>query len=145
MDVGGSEAAKKSRCELIKSRCFHEPRGSLCVAQVGEEVSFTFERAFWIFDVPLGEVRACHAHREQHELMVAVKGKFAIHCDDGHVQTDYELGAPDTMLLVPPMVFHHLDGFSDDAVCFVLSSGPYDWSELVHDYGEFCELSARFE
>jgi hypothetical protein len=40
------------------------------------------------------------------------------------------------------MVWHHLDEFTDGAVCLVLASGPYDGSEYVRDHDEFRQLMA---
>jgi hypothetical protein len=99
-------------------------------------------RAYWIFDVPPDRERARHTHREQDELLVAIRGSFVVHCDDGAVQSVFTLDSPDLGLLLPAMVFHHVDRFSPGAVCLVLSSGPYDASEFVHDLDEFRGLIA---
>jgi hypothetical protein len=132
-----------SRCELIPIKRVDEQRGSLCVAEVGQQIAFAIQRAYWIFDVPSWEERARHAHREQHELLVAVHGRFVVHCDEGEVQTVYELDSPDLGLLLPPMVFHHLDDFSAGSICLVLASGPYDAAEYVYEYDEFRRLMDR--
>jgi mannose-6-phosphate isomerase-like protein (cupin superfamily) len=120
-----------------------EQRGSLCVAEAGQTVPFEIKRVYWVFDVPeLGE-RAHHAHREQDELLVAARGEFTVHCDNGEVQSVHTLDSPAFGLLTPAMVWHHLDSFSPGALCLVLASGPYDPAEYVHDYQEFRELTAR--
>ncbi len=142
-DVGSKQAQRASRCRLIALRRVDETRGSLCAAQVGEHLPFEIRRAYWVFDVPDGHERAHHAHRVQAELLVAVSGQFTVHCDDGAVQTDYMLDSPDTGLLLPPMVFHHLDEFSPGSICLVLAAGPYDPEEYVNDYTEFRDLLAN--
>ncbi len=111
------------------------------MAQLGEQLPFEVQRVYFVFDVPAGGERAHHAHREQHELLIAVAGGFEVHCDDGAVQTTFTLDRPETGLLLPPMVFHHLDRFSPGAVCLVVSSGPFDQSEYVTDYAEFRALT----
>ncbi len=131
-----------SRCRRIPLQRVDEPRGSLCVAQAGEQLPFAVERVYFVFDVPAGGERAHHAHREQHELLIPVAGGFEVHCDDGAVQTTFTLDRPEQGLLLPPMVFHHLDRFSPGAVCLVLSSGPYDPSEYVNDYAAFQALAS---
>jgi hypothetical protein len=108
-----------------------------------QHLSFDIQRAYWVFDVPGRAERAHHAHREQHELLVAASGSFVVHCDDGHAVSDYVLDSPDTGLLIPPLVFHHLDEFSPGAVCLVFASGPYEYAEYLHDYDEFRELVGR--
>jgi dTDP-4-dehydrorhamnose 3,5-epimerase-like enzyme len=134
-------AAMVTACSLVAFGRVDEPRGSLCVA---EDLGFEIKRAYWIFDLPEGAERANHAHREQHEVLVAVRGSFTVHCDDGRARDSWTLDSPDAGLRIPPMVFHRLDGFSPDAVCLVFASGPYEDAEYVHDYDEFTELvSAR--
>ncbi len=132
-----------SRYRRIPLRRVDEERGSLCVAEVGRHVPFEIERAYWIFDVPIGAERADHAHREQSELLISVRGAFTVHCDDGDTQTTQTLDSPDEALLLSPMVFHHLDNFAPGSLCLVFASGPYDPSEYVNDYAEFRELIAR--
>ena len=139
-----SKASAGGRCQVIPLGRIDERRGSLCVAQVGEHISFEIQRVYWVFAVPGEGERAHHAHREQHELLVAGRGAFTVHCDDGNVRSSYTLDSPDAGLLLPPMVFHHLDDFSADALCLVLASGPYYASEYVHDYDEFRELMAQW-
>jgi dTDP-4-dehydrorhamnose 3,5-epimerase-like enzyme len=134
-------APTATKCCLLPLGRFDEPRGSLCVA---EDLGFEIKRAYWIFDLPEGAVRANHAHREQYEVLVAARGSFTVHCDDGRGRVSWTLDSPDAGLLIPPMVFHDLDGFSPDAMCLVFASGPYEDAEYVRDYDEFRELvSAR--
>lgn len=80
-------ASPSSRCRLVSLGRVDELRGTLCVAEVGERIPFDVQRADWIFDVPVVGSRANHAHGEQSELLVAARGGFAVHCDDGEVQT----------------------------------------------------------
>ncbi len=136
-------ATVSSRCRLLALSRFDDARGSLCVAEAGRQIPFALARAYWIFDIPSDEERARHAHRRQQEVLIAVRGSFVVHCDDGEASTRYALDSPEVGLLLPPMVFHHLDEFSADAICLVLSSGPYLPEEYVYDREEFDRLSAR--
>jgi len=131
------------KLELIELGRVDEPRGSLCVAEVGKHLGFEIRRVYWVFDVPEGGERANHAHREQHEVLVAARGSFTVHCDDGSVRSRHTLDSPGIGLLIPAMNFHHLDDFSPGALCLVLASGPYDDAEYVHQYEEFRELLSR--
>jgi dTDP-4-dehydrorhamnose 3,5-epimerase-like enzyme len=142
--TGGSaaEEAAGSRCELIELKLVEEPRGGLCAAEALLQVPFEIRRVYWVFGVPPGRQRAHHAHREQQELLVSARGEFTVYCDDGRVRSVHRLTSPAWGLLLPEMVWHHLDEFSEDALCLVLASGPYDYGEYVHDYSEFQELTA---
>jgi hypothetical protein len=131
------------RCRRISLRRVDEPRGSLCVAEFRYDIPFEVRRAYWIFDVPVGGQRANHAHREQSEAIVPIRGAFTVHCDEGRVQTAHFLDSPDEALLLPPMVFHQLVDFAPGTVCLVFASGPYEPSEYVTDHAEFRRLIAH--
>lgn len=133
-----------NRCELIQLTFVEEPRGWLSAAEAFSQVPFEFKRVYWLSGVPSGGERAHHAHRDQQELLVAARGAFTVHCDDGRVRSVYRLSSPASGLLLPEMVWHHLDEFSDEALCLVLASGPYDYGEYVHDYDEFREITASW-
>jgi hypothetical protein len=132
-----AQSAAVSRCRLVQLGRIDERRGSLCVA---EHIPFDIQRVYWVFGVPSDAERAHHAHRVEHELLLAASGAFTVHCDDGHVRSSHRLDTPEVGLLLPEMVWHHLDEFSDGALCLVLASGPYDPDEYVSDYDEFREL-----
>jgi WxcM-like protein len=132
-----------SGCEVVPLGEIVEPRGSLCVVEASRHIPFEIRRVYWVFGVPPGGERAHHAHREQHELLVAAQGAFTVHCDDGVVKAVYRLDSPAAGLLIPELVWHHLDDFSEGAMCLVLASGPYDPVEYVHDYKEFGRLVGR--
>jgi dTDP-4-dehydrorhamnose 3,5-epimerase-like enzyme len=138
----GREVA--SRCELLELTLVEEPRGWLGAAEAFSQVPFEIKRVYWLSGIPPGGERAHHAHREQKELLVAARGAFTVHCDDGRVRSVYRLDSPACGLLLPEMVWHHLEGFSEGALCLVLASGPYDYDEYVHDHGEFREITASW-
>lgn len=134
--------AADSRTELIQLTLVQEERGWLSAAEAFNHVPFEIKRVYWLSGVPPGGERAHHAHREQKELLVAARGAFTVHSDDGRVHSVHRLSSPAYGLLLPEMVWHHLDEFSDGALCLVLASGPYDYGEYVHDHDEFRELTA---
>ncbi|MFZ0041129.1 MAG: FdtA/QdtA family cupin domain-containing protein [Solirubrobacteraceae bacterium] len=138
-----SGATPASRCQELSLGRFDETRGSLCVAELGRDIPFPIVRVYWIFDVPRGGQRAHHAHRRQTEVLIAVRGGFTVHCDDGEVTSVHVLDSPATGLLLPPMVFHHLEDFASGTVCVVLASDAYDPAEYVYDRAEFDSLLRR--
>lgn len=139
-----AEEAADSRCKLIQLTLVEESRGWLCAAEALAQVPFEIKRVYWVSGVPATGERAHHAHREQQELLVAARGAFTVHCHDGRVRTVHRLNSPAIGLLLPEMVWHHLDQFSDEALCLVLASGPYDYTEYVHDYNEFRGLTVSW-
>ena len=47
-------------------------RGNLTVAQSGTDLPFEIQRAYWVYDVPGGECRGGHAHKECQEMIIAI-------------------------------------------------------------------------
>ena len=54
----------KEKVRIIELPKITDPRGNLTVAQEEMEVPFSIARAYWTYDVPSGECRGGHAHRQ---------------------------------------------------------------------------------
>ena len=116
-----------------------DPRGNLTVAEQFKNVPFGIKRVYWVYDVPGGESRGGHAHKECKEFIIAVSGSFHVTLDDGTDKKSYLLNHPYQGLLVDTGVWRTLDDFSSGAVCLVLASELYDESDYIRDYDEFLE------
>lgn len=116
-----------------------DPRGNLTVAEQFKNVPFGIKRVYWVYDVPGGESRGGHAHKECKEFIIAVSGSFHVTLDDGTDKKSYLLNHPYQGLLVDTGVWRTLDDFSSGAVCLVLASELYDESDYIRDYDEFLD------
>lgn len=112
-------------------------RGNLTVAQAGFDVPFDIHRAYWVYDVPSGECRGGHAHKECQTMLIAVNGSFTVSLDDGRSRRSFLLNHPYEGLLVPTGVWSTLDDFSSGAVCLALASHPFDEADYIRDYADF--------
>lgn len=121
-----------------------DPRGNLTVAEQLRQVPFEVRRVYWTYDVPGGESRGGHAHKECMEFIVAVSGSFDVTLDDGLRRTTYHLNHPWQGLLVNTMVWRTLDDFSSGAVCLVLASELFDEADYYYDYGEFLQAKQAY-
>ncbi len=116
-----------------------DPRGNLTVAEQFKNVPFGIKRVYWVYDVPGGESRGGHAHKECKEFIIAVSGSFHVTLDDGTDKKSYLLNHPYQGLLVDTGVWRTLDDFSSGAVCLVLASELYEESDYIRDYAEFLD------
>ena len=116
-----------------------DSRGNLTVAEQFKNVPFGIKRVYWVYDVPGGESRGGHAHKECKEFIIAVSGSFHVTLDDGTDKKSYLLNHPYQGLLVDTGVWRTLDDFSSGAVCLVLASELYDEGDYIRDYDEFLE------
>ena len=117
-----------------------DPRGNLTVAEQMKNVPFDVKRVYWTYDVPGGESRGGHAHKECVEFIIAVSGSFTVTLDDGKGQReDWHLNHPWQGLLVKTGIWRTLEDFSSGAVCLVLASELFNESDYIYDYDDFIE------
>lgn len=125
-------------CTIIELDKHHSDRkGNITVVENGKEVPFEVRRTYYLYDVPGGESRGAHAHRELSQLIIAASGSFSVTLDDGKVKRTFVLNRPYQGLYVVPGIWRTLDDFSSGAVCLVLASHPYDADDYIRDYNEF--------
>lgn len=125
-------------CSIIELDKHHSDRkGNITVVENGRDVPFEVRRTYYLYDVPGGESRGAHAHRELSQLIIAASGSFSVTLDDGNVKRTFILNRPYQGLYVVPGIWRTLDDFSSGAVCLVLASHPYDAGDYIRDYDEF--------
>lgn len=127
-------------CTIVELDKHHsDKKGNLSVVYNGETVPFDVKRVYYLYDIPGGESRGAHAHRELRQLIVAASGSFSVTLDDGKVKRTFLLNRPYQGLLVTPGIWRDLYDFSSGAVCLVLASMPYEAEDYIRDYDEFLE------
>jgi hypothetical protein len=125
------------RCKLIDLPRVTDPRGNLTFVEGGRHIPFEIKRVYYLYDVPGGAERGGHAHRELHQLIVAMSGSFDIHLDDGFGRKTIHMNRSYHGLYVCPMIWREIDNFSSGAVCMVLASAFYDELDYFRDYASF--------
>jgi dTDP-4-dehydrorhamnose 3,5-epimerase-like enzyme len=114
-----------------------DPRGNLTFVEGMNHVPFDIRRVYYLYDVPGGETRGGHAHRDLEQFIIAANGSFDVVLRDGYNQKKFFLNRSYYGLYVPRMVWRELENFSSGSVCLVLASQPYDESDYYRDYPEF--------
>ncbi|MBQ0075477.1 MAG: WxcM-like domain-containing protein [Prevotella sp.] len=126
-----------NNAKIIQMAKIADPRGNLSFVQGVKDIPFEIKRVYWIYDVPGGESRGSHAHKELQQLIIAASGSFRVTLDDGKEKQTYYLNKPYEGLYVPSGVWRDLGDFSSGAVCMVLASDYYNADEYIRDYDEF--------
>ena len=124
-------------CRIVELPRVTDPRGNLTFIEANDHVPFEIERVFYLYDVPGGESRGGHAHKELEQFVIAASGSFDVVVDDGRHQERFSLNRSYYGLYVPRMVWKELDNFSSGSVCVVLASHRYDEEDYYRDYGDF--------
>lgn len=124
-------------CTVVELSKHHHTSGNITVIENGLTVPFPVRRVYYLYDVPGGESRGGHAHRELYQLLIAASGSFTVTLDDGLVKRTFLLNRPCQGLLIVPGIWRTLDDFSSGSVCLVLASEKYDPDDYIRDYEEF--------
>ncbi len=124
-------------CKLIELPKISDPRGNLTFVEGGIHVPFEIKRVYYLYDVPGGAERGGHAHRELHQLIIAMSGSFDIKLDDGTEKKSVHLNRSYYGLYVCPMIWREINNFSSGSVCMVLASALYDEFDYYRKYTSF--------
>jgi dTDP-4-dehydrorhamnose 3,5-epimerase-like enzyme len=120
-----------------------DPRGNLCIAESERHAPFKIERVYFLYDVPAGSVRAGHAHKALHQVLLAVAGSFDVRLNNGRAEERVTLNRPNVGLLIGPGVWREIDNFSSGSVCLVLASKVYDEADYIRDFDVFMKRAGR--
>lgn len=126
-----------SKPKPIELPSFVDHRGMLLVGQWPDQIPFEVKRFFVISNVPAGEPRGIHAHKECHQLLVCLKGSLKAMVDNGDERKVINLTDNGESLHMPPATWGAQYDYSADAVLLVLASHAYDPDDYIHDYEEF--------
>ena len=124
-------------CYISPLNKIHNRAGNITIVEGNENVPFDVKRIYYLYDIPGGEDRGGHAHKELRQLIVAASGSFNILLDDGKNKKIVTLNRPDYGLLVVPGIWRDLMDFSSGAICMVLASEGYSEDDYIREYQDF--------
>lgn len=129
-------------CDLIQLRKIKNRSGNITAVENGEDIPFAVKRVFYLYDIPGGESRGAHAHKECHQFLIAASGSYEVLLDDGKIKRQVLLNRPDIGLHIPPGIWASEINFSSGAVCLVLASHTYNEADYIRDYDSFLNYSS---
>jgi len=124
-------------CNVFTLPKIHNRSGNITALNNSIDLPFDVQRVYYLYDIPGGELRGGHAHKELQQLIVAVSGSFDITLDDGLNKKTVSLNRSYYGLHVMPGIWRELSNFSSGAICLVLASHKYDESDYIRDYSQF--------
>jgi hypothetical protein len=92
--------------------------------------------------VPAGQTRGAHAHKQLHQVLVALAGSFEVIVADGLSEKRFRLSEPSTGLYIPPLIWDTEVDFTPGAVCMVLASDYYDEADYYREWDKYLQAVA---
>jgi dTDP-4-dehydrorhamnose 3,5-epimerase-like enzyme len=114
-----------------------DERGNLSFFENSNQIPFDIVRAYWIYDVPGGEVRGGHAYHSLQEVIVALSGSFDVVLNDGACEKTFTLNRSYYGLYVPKMIWRQMQNFSTNSLALIVADQAYGEKEYIRDFDEF--------
>lgn len=130
-------------CSIIELSRIQNRSGNITAIENNIEIPFDAKRIFYLYDIPGGESRGAHAHKECHQFLVAASGSFEVQLDDGKVKKTVMLNQPYRGLHIPPGIWASEVNFSSGAICLVIASHKYNESDYIREYSEFIKNKTK--
>lgn len=124
-------------CSMIYLPQVGDRQGHITAINNAEEIPFAVKRVFYLYDIPGGESRGAHAHKECHQFLIAASGAFEVLLDDGKTKRVVNLNRPTLGLHIQPGIWASEINFSSGAICLVLASHTYNESDYIREYRDF--------
>lgn len=130
-------------CSIIELPKIENRSGNITPVHGNLNIPFIIKRVFYSYDIPGGEARGAHAHKECHQFLIAASGSFEVVLDDGVNRRTILLNRPFYGLHIPPGIWASEQGFSSGSVCLVLASHGYEEEDYLRDYQSFLNYKSQ--
>ncbi|MEJ7826539.1 MAG: FdtA/QdtA family cupin domain-containing protein [Segetibacter sp.] len=124
-------------CHIIQFPKIHNGAGNITAIQNKTEIPFDIKRFYYLYDVPGGETRGAHAHKQLEQVIIAASGSFDVMIDDGRSKKIVSLNRPYFGLHLYPGMWRDISNFSSGAICLALASEVYDEKDYIRSYDDF--------
>lgn len=124
-------------CSLIEIEKIQNRAGNISVIENNHQLPFDIKRIFYLYDIPGGESRGAHAHKECHQFLIAASGAFEVLLDDSKTKRLVLLNRPYLGLHIPPGIWASEINFSSGSICMVMASHTYHETDYIRSYDDF--------
>ena len=132
-------------CSVIELPRINNRSGNITPVINNINIPFKVKRIFYIYDIPGGEDRGAHAHKECHQFLIAASGSFEIELNDGINKRTVSLNRPYYGLHIPPGIWAAEKSFSSGSICLAMASNKYDEDDYIRDFDKFLMIKRNTE
>lgn len=115
---------------IITLNTFSDNRG--CLTVIEQNIPFNIKRIFYIYNLK-NQKRGAHRHKKTIQAIICVSGGCKIYCNNGKIETYFELLSPTQCLILEPEDWHEMLDFRPNTVLLVLASHEYDELDYIHE------------
>jgi hypothetical protein len=126
-------------CAIVDLPQVHNEAGNITAVENNKHIPFTVKRIYYLYDIPGGEGRGAHGHKQLQQYIIAASGSFDVTIDDGNNKKTFNLNHPNRALHLVPGIWRELSNFSSGAICLVLASEKYDEKDYIRNYEEYTD------
>ena len=120
-----------------------QPDDCLQVLEISQDFQFCYKRIYFLRNIPKGEIRGEHAHKELRQIFVAVSGEFTLQVSNLQEQETIQVRQGSPGILIEPGLWRRLSNFSSDAICLVLASENYNEEDYIRNFEQYKEWIAE--
>lgn len=114
---------------LVNLKTHGDSRGNLTVIE--KVLPFEIKRVYYIYDVPVKDIRGGHRHKKTIQAFVSIKGSCVFVCDNNKETSEFTLDDPGKCLIVQPEDWHQIKDFSANCVLLGLASEFYSADDYI--------------
>lgn len=124
-------------CSIVELNKIKNRSGNITVIDEIGTVPFSIKRVFYLYDIPGGESRGAHAHKDCHQFLIAASGSFEVLLDDGKTKRQVLLNRANVGLHILPGIWASEINFSSGSICLVMASETYNDQDYIRDYDDY--------
>lgn len=124
-------------CSMIYLPQVGDRNGHITAINNFQEIPFDVKRVFYLYDIPGGESRGAHAHKECHQFLIAASGAYEVLLNDGKTKRHVQINRPYIGLHIPPGIWASEINFSAGSICLVLASHEYNEADYLREYSDY--------
>lgn len=131
-------------CSIIELLRIENRAGNITSVHNRLNLPFTIKRVFYSYDIPGGEVRGTHTHKECHQFLVAASGAFEVVLDDRVNKRTIFLDRPFYGLHIPLGIWAAAQVFFSGSICLILALQGYEAEDYIRDYQEYLNCINKY-